>query len=195
MATEPALTRITAAKASEITRNYTLKKELEPLLADEPSPLQFLDRLLFEEKHVPEAVDFLVYALPKREAVWWGCLCVELFLDVAVLREERRQALRSVVRWVMEPTEEHRRATEAPAKVVGPTLPSGSLALAVFESGGSIQPPDRPAIEPHPLATAQGVRNTLHILPTRVPGDQLMACYRSIVAIGIGLAQGQSSRQ
>ena len=101
-----------AAKAGAITRNYKLKKELEPLLADDPSPLQFLDRLLLDERHVPDAVDFLVYALPKREAVWWGCLCVERFLDVAVLREERRQASRSVMRWVMEPNEEHRRATQ-----------------------------------------------------------------------------------
>ena len=75
------LPRIMAERAGDICRLYRLNQELEPLLADEPTPLVFMDRLLFQERHVPEAVAFLAHALPKREAVWWGCLCVPVGLE------------------------------------------------------------------------------------------------------------------
>lgn len=188
------LPRIAAEKASEICRHYRIKKELEPLLADEPSPLAFLDRLLFRDRHVPDAVDFLAHALPKRELVWWGCLCLQSTWDVADLMTQHHQALRSAVRWVLEPNEENRRAAAQQAEQVGVGMPSGCLALAVFESGGSIQLPDQPVIQPHPQATAQDVRNAIHLLAAKLPADQVPATYRHFVALGIGLAGGQAPK-
>jgi hypothetical protein len=194
MDTKDILPRITAARARDICRHYRVKSELEPLLADDPSPLAFLDRLLFQERHLTDAIDFLAHGLPKREAVWWGCLCLQSTWNVAALHTEHHLALRAAVRWALEPKEELRRAAEQPGNQVGVGMPSGCLALAVFESGESIQPADQPIVSPHPQATAQGVRNALHLLAAKLPATQVQSAYRQFVALGIGLAGARPSR-
>jgi len=50
---------------------------LEAILGLRPAPGgRAMVRLVGGEELYPDAVDFLAHALPKREAVWWGCLCL-----------------------------------------------------------------------------------------------------------------------
>ena len=72
------------------------------------TPSEYFDQLVSQEQYV-KAVQFLAHALPKRAAVWWGCLCVW-----HVARPEPPElvatVLRGALRWVLEPSEENRRA-------------------------------------------------------------------------------------
>src|SRR5438105_3542307 len=59
----------------EYCQQIGIGKPTRKLLRPDLTPWQFLGRLLANEKY-PDAIRFLVHMLPKRRAVWWGCLCV-----------------------------------------------------------------------------------------------------------------------
>src|ERR1051326_6159110 len=109
------------------------------LLRDGQPPREFLN-LLVEKALFPDAVRFLAHALPKREAVWWACLCAgQVFATEAPAK--MTAALRAAEQWVEEPSEDHRRAALPAAEVAEFGTPGGCAALAAFWSGGSLGPP------------------------------------------------------
>ena len=59
----------------DLCERAKLGEEAKALLKDEHTPRQFLELLIGKELFL-DAIRFLAYALPKREAVGWGCLCV-----------------------------------------------------------------------------------------------------------------------
>src|SRR5271166_6571769 len=108
------LLKVTAKTAAEVCKQVPLSDEGKKLLRDGIAPRAFLDQLL-EKKNYPDAAKFLAMALPKREAVWWGCLCARgahgpnLPMPVSA-------ALQAAEKWVKDPSEENRRATQAAAE-------------------------------------------------------------------------------
>ena len=68
------LAKVTAKTAAEVCKHFPLGEEAKKLLRDGLTPVQFLN-MLIEKQQFPDAVRFLAHALPKREAVWWACLC------------------------------------------------------------------------------------------------------------------------
>lgn len=111
---------------------------------------EYFERLCHDGLH-ESAIGFVAHALPAREAVWWGCLCL---WDVVrpVPPPSVDVALAACLRWVFEPVEGHRRAAERAAAEAG-DVPVGYLAQAVFYSGGSVLGPDLPVASPPPFLT------------------------------------------
>src|SRR6266436_6970635 len=95
------LSRVTAATAVEVCRTFNLTDEDRELLRDDWTPAQFLDVLL-EKKHYVTAIQFLAYALPRREAIWWGCLCLRQALGPN-LPPKQTEAVKGAIRWILEP--------------------------------------------------------------------------------------------
>ncbi len=56
-----------------------------------------------------EATQLLAYALPKREAVWWACMCVA-HTAPPDLPEPDRLARAAAEQWVRQPNDKNRRA-------------------------------------------------------------------------------------
>ncbi|MCV6605683.1 MAG: hypothetical protein OIF34_10285, partial [Porticoccaceae bacterium] len=129
------LLKIPQARASEITSRYELDKAFQPLLQPDASPMAFL-RTLHEAGHFNAIVTFLAHALPPREAIWWGCCCLEQLVEP--LPELQQKALQTARNWVQEPSEEHRRIAENYAQRAELDNAAGWLAQATFWSGGSI---------------------------------------------------------
>src|SRR5438270_5229403 len=67
--------RVPARTAAEVARNYELGADARGLLNDGLSPGAFVEALRAAALY-DDALQFLAYALPKREAVWWACLCL-----------------------------------------------------------------------------------------------------------------------
>jgi hypothetical protein len=115
---------------------------------------------LRQHNHDLEAFLVLAHSLPKREAIWWGCLCAwnrhRPTLDGA-----EDTALAAVVRWVQEPNEEHRRAAGKAGEAAGLTTLAGGLAMAAFWSGGSMAPPRLPTVLPPPTLTSVVIARVL----------------------------------
>lgn len=182
-------TKVKAARAAEICRHFDLKDEARPLLREGLSPQEFADALLAHQQYAA-AVDFVAHALPPREAVWWGCLCLRHAKD-AQLSPPEEVACKVAVQWVLEPTEEHRAAAQAPAEAAGLGTPAGGLAMAVAWSGGSLSPANLPPVPPGPYLPARAVAGA--VLLAAVKGDpvKIADTQRLFVELGLGVAEGR----
>ena len=132
-----------------------LSEEARGLLADGMTSRQYLDLLVERQLHA-DAVQFLAHALPKREAVWWACLCA-----AEVLGPEpppaAAAALEAARAWVIDPRDEKRRATFPAAEAAGLGTPAGCAAAAAYFSGGSLAPANLPVVAPAEHLTAHMV--------------------------------------
>jgi hypothetical protein len=133
----------TAAKApprtaAEIGKLFPLGDEAKKLLRDGMTPRQYLDVLLEKQQFV-DAVRFLAHVLPKREAVWWACLCARSAAGSGAPAPQTA-ALQAAERWVADPSEANRRAAQDAAEAAELGTPAGCAAMAAFWSGGSMAP-------------------------------------------------------
>jgi hypothetical protein len=165
-----------------------LAEAARPLLQDGLTPRQFLDVLLAKEQY-KAAVDFVAHALPPREAVWWGCICLR-HLGGPKLPPLEEAACKAALQWVLDPTEENRRAAEEPGTAAGFGTAAGTLAMAAFWSGGSIAPPKLPAVPAAPFMTAKAVAGAVMLLSTKADPLKITDTQRIFVEMGIGVADG-----
>jgi hypothetical protein len=115
---------------------------------------------LVEKKEYLSALKLRAYLLGKREAVWWGCLCIRDELDES-LPLVQQAAVKSAALWVGEADENHRRAAEQHAAAAKYSGVGATLALSAFWSGGSIAPEGNPDVLPDERLTSQGVAAAL----------------------------------
>ncbi len=89
----------------------------------------------------------LAYALPRREAVWWACMCARAVPDPALPAADLR-ALEAAEQWVRRPEEANRRAALAAAEATAYRTPEAWAAQAAGWSGGSLAPEGQPVVPP-----------------------------------------------
>ena len=140
------LAKVAAKTAAEVYKQFPLGDEAKKLLRDGMTPHQFLDALV-EKQQFPDAARFLAHALPKREAVWWACLCARQ-AHGANAPPPAGPALAAAEKWASDPSEDNRRAAQAAATAAGMGAPAGCAAMAAFFSGGSLAPPAAPVVPP-----------------------------------------------
>ena len=183
------LKKIRAPKGREILGRDRLGEESLALLRDDQTPLEFLDALIAHERFA-DPIHFLAHAIPRREAVWWGCLCVKQ-AGGDNLSPNALAALTAAVRWALRPEEEFRAAAREPAKAAGFKAPAGILAHAVSYSGGSLAPAGLPEVPPNPALTAQCVAGAIKLAAATAPPDQAKRIFHRFLALGIGIASGK----
>jgi hypothetical protein len=106
-------------------------------------------------------------------------------------KPKQAEALKAVIRWVLDPSEEHRRAAGVAGKAATFGTPVGAIAMSVFFSGGSIMPPDEKAIPPDPLLTANILTGTIPGLIAEVPPEKAKPTLLGFIALGISVATGK----
>jgi len=188
MASGP-LVKIQAATAAEICAHFDLKKESRALLREGMSPQEFVTALIDNKKHI-DAIDFMAHALPVREALWWGCLCMQHALE-GKFSEKERVAATAAVQWVMQPSEENRAAAKGPADLAGPGSPAGALAMAAAQTGGSSAPPNAPPTPPSPFAPAKSIAMAVKIASTKAEPVKISPTQRSYVELAMQVAEGR----
>jgi hypothetical protein len=113
-----------------------------------------------------EAVRVLAHALPKREAVWWACMCAANTAP-ADLAAVDRQARETAELWVRQQKDEQRRAAMAHAEASGFQTPEAWSAVAAFWSGDSMSPASLPAVPPPPQAAGGAVAGAVALAAVR----------------------------
>jgi hypothetical protein len=154
----------------EIGIGRTAKLYLRPEL----TPRQYFARLLVHDEP-GDTVRFQTFSLPKREAVWWACLCLRLVSD-PMRKPKQAEALKTVVRWVLDPSEEHRQAAGKAGKAATFNTPIGAIAMSVFLD---------------PSLSANILTGTIPGLIAEVPPEKAKATLLSFIALGIGVAVGK----
>jgi hypothetical protein len=116
---EKVLVRISASTAAEVCANFDLPNEARKLLGDNMNPQEFVSALIVNKKCL-DAIDFMAHALPSREGIWWGCLCMQHALGNDLPPVDRDAAIAAVQR-VMSPTEQSRRRFPRRKRSPGPS--------------------------------------------------------------------------
>jgi hypothetical protein len=146
--------------------------------------------VLMENKKYVDAIHFMAHALPMREGIWWGCLCMQHACGDG-LNPPERAAATAAVQWVMQPTEENRRAAKAPADAAPPPSVAGALAMAAFLTGGSILPPNLPPTPPAPFAAAKAIALAVTLASIKTEQAKIARMQRSYVELAIEIAEGR----
>jgi len=180
-------------KADQVCRDFSLSADGRKLLRPGQPPASFFG-LLFANELYPDAVQFMAHLMPKREAVWWGCLCAWNGARPEP-PPELGDALEAAVRWVREPSEENRRAAQGPGEKLGPAALAGAVALAAFWSGGSMSGPDLPAVPPPPTLTHSAIAGA--VLAAAAQGDpaQMRQRYRQFLHLAVDVANQKNRWQ
>ena len=119
-------------------------------VAQDVPPLDHLARLSAAENPNP-AIIFAALALPKREAVWWGCISLRGMDALAAGLDDRaREGLRLAEAWVRNPEEDERRAAGRYAESQYFEGAGAWIAFAAFTTSGSLAPAGLQAVPPSP---------------------------------------------
>ena len=151
-----------------------------------PPPRQFIGALMQQGLHM-DAVRFIAHALPRREAVWWAWVCARK-ASGAEPKPLIKAALDAAERWIVQPTEEHRRQALTAGEAADFGTPAGCAALAAFMTGGSLAPPEAPPVPPGEFMTAKAVSgsvilSTVATEPARAPDK-----FAEFVKLGLEVA-------
>ena len=161
--------------------------EARGLLAEGMTARAYIGALMGKGLYA-DAVKVLAHALPKRAAVWWACLCVADRLGPAPAAAEALETARA---WVIDPTDARRRAAFPASQAAGMGTPAGCAAAAVYFSGGSLAPPELPAVVPPEHITGQMVANSLVLAAVIKEPEKAAEKYAAFLRTGLEVAEGQ----
>jgi uncharacterized protein DUF6931 len=147
--------------AAEAAATVTLTPEAAALLKPQASVADFLSALMAAEL-MTDAVGVMARALPKREAVWWACLATRTLVD-AQTPPAVVAAIEAAETWVYRPSEETRRAAMDRAQATKFDHPGAWAAVGAFWSGGSMAPPNAPAVPPAEHLTGVAVAGAVNL--------------------------------
>lgn len=180
----------TGRRPADVGPHCELSAAARALLDQHATPESYLQALRESGSQV-DALSFLAHWLPKREAVWWGCLCV-WHMSRPELAEASRAALAAVVRWVQEPIEPRRRAIERLTETAGGTHSvCGCLAYAAMFSGGSLTPEGLPVVPPAPYLTAYTLANMFVLAAAQVDPLRPTWLYAQFLDLGLEVLHGK----
>lgn len=182
-------TRISSKTTKEIAQRFPLGDAAGALVQDDMVPRQFLD-VLIEKKLHADAARFLAHALPKREAVWWACHCAEQILGAEPPPAEAA-AVKAARTWVIDPSDDNRRAAFTAAEAAQLGTPAGCAAMAAFMSGGSLAPPKLTAVPPADHLTADFVAWSMAIGAVIKEPEKAADKYAAFLKFGLEVAEGQ----
>jgi hypothetical protein len=179
---------VTASTAAEVCERFNVKKEAKLLLRDGMPPEEFANALVAGKEYIT-GIDFMAHAMPAREAIWWGCLCLQHACGGSLAPADK-EACRAAVQWVVQPTDWNRAAVFAPAQAAGAASPAGGLALAVFQTGGNIAPPSAPPTAPQPFAHAKALAGAVKMACTKASPGRIIETQRLFLELAMGMAEG-----
>ena len=164
-----------------LIRRLKLPVEAEALLDPQPDPTKLLDQLCANGL-LAEAARLLAYALPEREAVWWGCMCVRHTAQECQVAE--RRALDAAEAWVWHPNELNGRQAARVAVAAGYDVPGAWTALAAYWG-------QRPGREPGRVG--RGIETATTLAAGR-HGGEMQPVLRRFIASGRDIAAGGAGR-
>ncbi len=113
-----------------------------------------------------EATRVFAHALPKREAVWWACMCAtHTPPDKIPAQDAKMRELAEA--WVRQQSDEIRRAGMEEAKRAGFQSPESWAAVAAFWSGDSVTPLNTPPVPAPPHLTGVAVAGAVALASVR----------------------------
>lgn len=184
--------KLAAADLPTVIARATLPPEARPYVAGCVTVEDAVARLE-AAKFTAEAVRVLAHALPKREGVWWACMCAGS-TQPADLPEHDRQALETAELWVRRQRDDVRRAAMAHAEAAGMMTAEAWCGIAAFWSGDSLAPLGKPAEPPLPFQPGTAIAAGVILASVRGNGRRLAERMKRFLDSGRDIAAGGQGR-
>lgn len=126
---------------------------------------------LQEAGRMTDAARITAHALPKREAVWWACMCARATPDPKHTPNDDK-ALDAAEAWVRRPDEAVRRAAMKAAEAAQFNSSEAWAAVGAFWSGGSMAPEGQIVVPPAEHLTGSAVTGAVLLASVRVTPEK-----------------------
>jgi hypothetical protein len=170
-----------AEPVAELLSRVRLEDAAKPIVAGAKNARGAVDALV-GNKQITEALKVLAAALPPQPAVRWAVRCVRQTGD---LSKGDEAALSAAERWCAEPTEQNRREAQAAAERLEYGTAAAWAAVSAFWSGGSMAPPNVPAVPPPPDLMPQAVFGALSLAAVAQGGDKADEMKQRFLSFGL----------
>lgn len=184
--------KLTSEKANEIIEVNELDAESLDLLEPDMRPEAYI-KVLSEAGRWSDAAMFMARTLPKREAVWWACVCAGN-TDVLKKHKDETLAHRAAEKWAFKPTEENRRDAFIQAqKSNTPSIGTMSCLAAAF-SGGKLSLSEEQSFEPDTSAFPKIISGIVLIAANDKGAEQFDKLLEQFLHQGADIACGGNGK-
>jgi hypothetical protein len=186
-------TKINEPLAAAISVSLELGDEAKQLLTETINPADYLQQLT-ENALYNDAINFLANALPRREAVWWACLCARQTLDNEAPVNDIK-AIELAEAWVYKPVQAVCDLTYAAATATEFKTAAGWAAIAAFWSGENISPSKEAIVPPPTGLTGKAVNGAVTLSAVHEDDPKkITENYQLFLEKGIEIACGGDGR-
>jgi hypothetical protein len=140
-----------------------------------------------------EASRVFAHALPRREAVWWACMCAGHTAGEALGAQDRR-ARELAEQWVRSQEDAPRREAMEAARAAGMQSPDAWAGVAAFWSGESITPAHLPPVPPPAHLTGVAVAGAVALSSVRADARRQGARLARFLRSAQDIAEGGPGR-
>ena len=186
------LVKIAGASLETVRARVALPAEAAQVVHDCTQVAEAVDRLE-AAGFLTEAAQFVAHALPKREAVWWACMCA-VHTAPADLSDADRKAREAAEDWVRQQGDKPRRAAWSLAEASGFGTPEAWAAVAAFWCGDSMAPEGQPAVPPAPHLPGTAVAGSVGLAAVRGDVSRQQTRLHSFLESGRNIAAGGPGR-
>ncbi|MEM7423423.1 MAG: hypothetical protein AAF334_06845 [Pseudomonadota bacterium] len=179
--------RIRYSLASQVAEAFPAAAEDFGEIAEGVSPQEHVKSLLDANEPLAATI-FMALALPKRDAVWWGCLALRGMGHVDPLTQE---GIRLAEAWCKNPEEDERRAAGTFAEENYFEGAGAWIAFAAFTTSGSLAPAGLQAVPPSSEVSGKSAAMAV-IQATEDPGEDYFVTLANILC-ALASAQDFSS--
>ena len=187
-----AFTKLAETDLATLVSRAVLPPEAAATLAGCTDVAEALDRLE-AAGFASEAVRILAHALPKREGVWWACVCTA-HTTPPDLNETDELARMSAEQWVRQQKDALRRDAMIHAEAGGFMSAEAWTGVAAFWSGDSLAPAGAKAIPPLPEQTGTAVAAAVTLASVRGDGKRFTARLQRFLESGRDILSGGTGR-
>jgi hypothetical protein len=188
---DDALVKLAATAWQDVQARAALTGESARLIGaatDAASAIRDLEDAGF----VTEAARVMAHALPKRECVWWACMCARHTMPPDA--EADLAAVSSAEAWVRSQSDETRREAFDLAQRGNFATAEAWAAVAAFWSGDSMSPLGQPKTPPPPHLTATAAIGSVTLAAVRTDPARRDERVRRFLASGREIAAGGAGR-
>lgn len=152
------------------------------------TPVDLFDVLLAEQLDA-DARRVLACAMPRRRALWWGCLAAWDALDKLV-EGPPAHVLRGVANYVAQPCDERWRDVANVGRHVKRASLLGCLIYGTFVAHGTVCPPDKPRVPAPPHVFGRLIESAVYLAAVTKDVWNYRAALREYLQLGQQLAGG-----
>jgi hypothetical protein len=186
--------KLVSNTVGDIAAQCELTEPAKEMVHGSASPEAYLGSLA-KAGLMSDAIRWLAQGLRPRESVWWACLAARAYVEWGnKLPDADMAALTAAETWVFKPEEENRRAAMAKAQETGYQSPASWAAIAAFWSGGSMAPPDAPAVAPPSHLIGRAVWGAVMIAVGTAPPPEAEKRQKRLLDQGLDIARGGNGR-